>query len=290
MCDPRHLEESTCSSGRPLGRAVGGRWLVAALLLAHASMLAWGAARHSPTRDEVGHLIAGISHWRFGSFGLYRVNPPLVRMVAGIPMLLARPQTDWTHWHDGVGRRPELEMRKDFVAANGERVFRLYTLARWACIPFSLLGGYVCFRWARRLYGQLADRHQSTPSLRAAGLSLRLCLDKQGGAGGGPEAVEDRGACRRRVALVDREQPLGVSSQPVVLQRAGRRARPSARQQHEAVRLLSALQAGGHGGLFDLRLSRHARGGQPRPAGVRAARTGARRSAKKVSSHCGRIP
>ena len=29
-------------------------------------------------------------------------------------------------------------------------------LARWACIPFSLLGGYISFRWARELYGDLA--------------------------------------------------------------------------------------------------------------------------------------
>ena len=129
---------------------------VALLLLVHALLLIWGGVRHSPTQDEVGHLIAGISHWRFGSFDLYRVNPPLVRTVASVPVLLAKPQTDWSHYYDGVGRRPELAMRADFVAANGERLFRLHTLARWACIPFSLLGGYVCFRWAGELYGRLA--------------------------------------------------------------------------------------------------------------------------------------
>ena len=32
----------------------------------------------------------------------------------------------------------------------------LFTIARWACIPFSLLGGYICFRWARELYGDAA--------------------------------------------------------------------------------------------------------------------------------------
>ena len=29
-------------------------------------------------------------------------------------------------------------------------------VARWACIPFSILGGYICFRWARELYGVAA--------------------------------------------------------------------------------------------------------------------------------------
>jgi hypothetical protein len=32
----------------------------------------------------------------------------------------------------------------------------LYTVARWACLPFSVLGGWVCWRWANNLYGARA--------------------------------------------------------------------------------------------------------------------------------------
>lgn len=32
----------------------------------------------------------------------------------------------------------------------------MLTLARWACIPLSVIGGVVCFRWAAELYGQRA--------------------------------------------------------------------------------------------------------------------------------------
>jgi hypothetical protein len=39
------------------------------------------------------------------------------------------------------------------IERNGPAVFWWFTIARWACIPFSLLAGYVCFRWARDLYG-----------------------------------------------------------------------------------------------------------------------------------------
>jgi hypothetical protein len=42
----------------------------------------------SPTLDEPAHLVSGISHWRSGDFSLYRVNPPLVRLVATIPSIL----------------------------------------------------------------------------------------------------------------------------------------------------------------------------------------------------------
>jgi hypothetical protein len=85
-----------------------------------------------------------------------RVNPPLARMVATIPVLPAASKTDWTQYDDHVGARSERFVREDFIEANGRRIFWLHTLARWACIPFSLLGGYVCALWARELYGRLA--------------------------------------------------------------------------------------------------------------------------------------
>src|SRR6266852_4090544 len=130
------------------------RVVVLLLLLLHAGLLAYGAAWHSPTNDEVAHLSAGISHWYFRTFELYRVNPPLVRMLAAFPVLFARPFTDWSHLQGEV--RPEWTVGTDFVEANGEQCFWYFTLARWACIPLSLAGGYICFRWATDLYGRMA--------------------------------------------------------------------------------------------------------------------------------------
>ncbi|NQT12611.1 MAG: glycosyltransferase family 39 protein [Planctomycetes bacterium] len=49
--------------------------------------------------------------------------------------------------------RSEYAVGADFLRANGVRSFWLLAMARWACIPFSLIGGYVCYRWARELYG-----------------------------------------------------------------------------------------------------------------------------------------
>ena len=126
---------------------------MAFLLGFHALLLAWGAWRHSPTFNEPAHLVAGISNWQFGRFELYRVNPPLVRMVAALPVLAAGAETDWHRFYEKPGARPIFHMGQDFVAANGERSLWLVTIARWACIPFSLLGGYVCFRWACEILG-----------------------------------------------------------------------------------------------------------------------------------------
>jgi hypothetical protein len=138
---------------------MGSQWHRASLIgliLSHSILLAWEAVCHSPTFNEPGHLAAGISYWQFGRFDIYRVNPPLAKLVAAAPVVLSRPLTDWRKFSIEPGARPEFVLGEDFVAANGERTFWLITLARWACIPFSVVGGCVCYRWANELYGAWA--------------------------------------------------------------------------------------------------------------------------------------
>jgi 4-amino-4-deoxy-L-arabinose transferase-like glycosyltransferase len=43
-------------------------------------------------------------------------------------------------------------MGADFIRANRERSIWLFILARWACIPFSVIGGLICFVWSRELW------------------------------------------------------------------------------------------------------------------------------------------
>ena len=127
--------------------------LTIVILVCHAALLAWGAWRHSPTFNEVGHLPAGLSHLAMGRFELYRANPPLVRYVAAVPVALVKPSTDWSRFDNQPLSNSVNWVAVDFVQANGYRSFWLYSLARWACIPFSLLGGWLCFRMAAEMYG-----------------------------------------------------------------------------------------------------------------------------------------
>lgn len=144
---------------------VAANWLLSArgktipvliLLTVHGGLLAYSAARHSPTWLEPAFLASGISHWQFGRFELYRVNPPLVRMVAALPALVVGCETDWSGYKDRPGSRAEFAVGDDFIRANGRRSVLLMIYARWACIPFSLIGAYFAYRWARDLYGQRA--------------------------------------------------------------------------------------------------------------------------------------
>lgn len=123
------------------------------LLTMHSLLLGWLAAVYSPTYDEPGHLAAGYRIWTEGSADLYIVNPPLVKTVAAWPLLFLQPKTDWTRVIDSPGYRPEFSTGRVFLAANPDRWYWMMTLARWACIPLSLLGAVVAFQWAREVFG-----------------------------------------------------------------------------------------------------------------------------------------
>lgn len=136
----------------PLMRGVPTGRIVAGLLLFQAVVLGYSATRHSPTLDEPGLLASGIRIWEVGQFDLYRVNPPLVRGVAAAPVMLAGCRVDWTRLERSTMTRSEFVVGEDFVHANAERSILLVTLARWACIPFCLLGGVFCYLWSRRIW------------------------------------------------------------------------------------------------------------------------------------------
>jgi len=127
--------------------------MVVTAMCCHAALLLWGAAVHSPTFDEVGHLAAGISHWKLARFELYRVDPPLVRSIAALPVVLLGCKVDWRAYYDARTDRPEFMVGMDLIAINRDHIFGYFTIARWMCIPISLLGAYTCFSWAKALYG-----------------------------------------------------------------------------------------------------------------------------------------
>lgn len=132
------------------------RYFCVALLLIQASLLAYISWNSSPNRTEIGHLGAAVYLWNFGKFDVFSVNPPLVRFVAGLPIaLFCEPKYDWKAHSPNPLDRCEWPLGNTFVSINKVDDVRCYTfLARLACIPLVLLGGYVGFRFASELYGE----------------------------------------------------------------------------------------------------------------------------------------
>src|SRR5436190_15421083 len=147
-----------------MAESTGRRWLHRAaygLLTMQAALLAWSGWVHSPVVDEIAYLPAGISHWQLGSFELASVSPPLVRLCAAVPVLwFGEPVTSWGSISIGSGSRPEWQAGTAFVELNGSRIFWLCTLGRWGCLPLAILGGVVCWRWAREAYGERSEERR----------------------------------------------------------------------------------------------------------------------------------
>ncbi|MEK6261414.1 MAG: glycosyltransferase family 39 protein [Planctomycetota bacterium] len=139
------------------GRLDLARWhshVVIGLLAIQAVLLAWSAAVHSPTIDEPAHLVAGVLAWESGRFDFYRVNPPLVRMIGAMPVVLSAPETSWgLVGRDLPGERFEWSEGSHFLRRNAPLSHWYLVWARWAVIPLVAVGGYVCYQWAKELYG-----------------------------------------------------------------------------------------------------------------------------------------
>lgn len=126
-----------------------------------ASLAAVASYKNSPSSDEASHLAAGVFSWQRGSFSLYPVNPPLVRAVAALPVTLHSATTDWNDWEPEDSKRvpesrPEWSVGIGFVRGNLGFAQWYFAVARWACLPFALLGAYCVWQWARDLYGNWA--------------------------------------------------------------------------------------------------------------------------------------
>jgi 4-amino-4-deoxy-L-arabinose transferase-like glycosyltransferase len=125
------------------------------LLALHAALAVNSLVRENPTIDEVIHLPAGLTYWQTGTFKLYHHNPPLIKLVAALPLLNARVQMQEAYnsvYWDGASPN-KAGFAHVFAEKNADRYFELFTQARLLMPLFSILGGAVVFVWSRTLYG-----------------------------------------------------------------------------------------------------------------------------------------
>src|SRR5438105_857564 len=109
----------------------------------------------NPTIDEVIHLPAGISYWQRGTFRLYHHNPPLVKLIAALPVLGSGVITEPLYARSSWRQEPpnKAGFAHEFALLNAEAYFTLFNRARLLMPWFSVVGGLVVFAWSSRLYG-----------------------------------------------------------------------------------------------------------------------------------------
>jgi hypothetical protein len=74
----------------PLSMAILKRWVwlaVIGLLLLQAALISFALHRESLTFDETDHMYAGYRMWTAKDYGLNPEHPPLVKLLATLPVL-----------------------------------------------------------------------------------------------------------------------------------------------------------------------------------------------------------
>lgn len=132
--------------------ARGSLWRVAAIVLLIATLageLALSARQQSQTFDEACHIFAGYRSWKNFDFGINPEHPPLVKLVAAIPlqsMTLKIPSVpqDYFKFVEYTGGR-------EFLYANDADA--LLFRARMAAASFTILLALAVFLVARSMCG-----------------------------------------------------------------------------------------------------------------------------------------
>jgi Dolichyl-phosphate-mannose-protein mannosyltransferase len=143
--------EDSSSSTQPT-RRTGIALAVGALLAVLLLQLAFSAHRDSITWDEDDHIYAGYMSWKHADFGLNPEHPPLVKLVAALPLLdmpLKMPVLQ-----DRMFKHEAFLGGRDFFFKNDANamLFR----ARMAVTCFTLLLALLVFLAAQEMFGTVA--------------------------------------------------------------------------------------------------------------------------------------
>jgi 4-amino-4-deoxy-L-arabinose transferase-like glycosyltransferase len=114
-------------------------------------LLGWNSLKQeSVTIDEFAHLPAGLSYLRETDFRLYPHSPPLVRMIAALPLVWSKVVLPLkSGWTDGN----QYEMGEEFMRENARSYQAIFVRARMMILFLGVILIALSWWWARSLYG-----------------------------------------------------------------------------------------------------------------------------------------
>jgi hypothetical protein len=122
---------------------------VTLLLAIMATELALSARQQSQTFDEASHILAGYRYWKHFDFGPYPEHPPLVRLVATIPLLRLHLQEPPIP--EGEFRFVQFRIGREFLYSNDAKTLLWRT--RMAAAVFTISLGLSVFLVAYSIWG-----------------------------------------------------------------------------------------------------------------------------------------
>lgn len=127
-------------------------WVVlAALIVAMVAQLWTSVVQLSITSDEADHLHAAYRYWQCNDFGWNPEHPPLVKIVAGLPLQAMHVNDQIAHACGGLNNKDyDFQIGHAFVFTNPERVL---ISARFAVSLFPVLLLVTVWFFARKMFG-----------------------------------------------------------------------------------------------------------------------------------------
>lgn len=127
-------------------------FFVLSLVLAHAE---------STTMDEKAHIPSAYSYVRYGDMRLNPEHPPLLKDLAGLPLLAFQPDFPLAakEWQTGINEQWVLGDKFINCASPAEVCNNPNLITFWSRLPMiliTLLLGFFIYRWTRELAGALA--------------------------------------------------------------------------------------------------------------------------------------
>ncbi|MDP2789916.1 MAG: glycosyltransferase family 39 protein [bacterium] len=106
------------------------------------------------TIDEGVHLTAGVSYWQKRDFRLNEEHPPLIKLLAALPVIISRPHINYDSpsWING----DQWAFAREFLYKSGNNADHLLFLGRLPMVVLSLGLGLVLYLWGRKLAGDWA--------------------------------------------------------------------------------------------------------------------------------------
>ncbi len=126
------------------------------LILAASAAFMIGASRgDSATMDELAHIPAGYGYVRELDFRLNPEHPPLLKALAGFPVLFLNPnfQTDHKSWREDVNG--QWDAGRVFLYESTNDADKIIQTARIGPILLTLLLAFFVFIWSSKLLGRL---------------------------------------------------------------------------------------------------------------------------------------
>jgi len=152
---PRAPTAEAVEGAHPVGFWTRPRVTLAVVLLlaTHAGLAVDSLLRENATVDEIAHLPAGVTYWQKGTFKLYHHNPPLVKLIAALPVVLSGPVTAPIYEMNSWLRESHSTFGETFAYYNIANYLEFFDRARLLMPLFTVVGGLVVFAWSSRLYG-----------------------------------------------------------------------------------------------------------------------------------------